>query len=166
MIFSVQTLVAQTQSFFPLFFPSIPFNLQSSISHASFGFADQINYKVGVALDQSGNLVIRSVCFFCDNGNPTFLTYSNVRDPFTFTYFPDFTENLNGKIITLSVPRIVSLIEQDPDINGGIRNIKRGRHKQLFNDYLTLALNFTYHAIPSTGHGTGVRLANGTMIGA
>ncbi|OXA53986.1 Glutamate receptor 2 [Folsomia candida] len=128
-------------------------------------FPDQINYKVGVALDQSGNLVIRSVCFFCDNGNPTFLTYSNVRDPFTFTYFPDFTENLNGKIITLSVPRIVSLIEQDPDINGGIRNIKRGRHKQLFNDYLTLALNFTYHAIPSTGHGTGVRLANGTMIG-
>jgi len=96
----------------------------------------RIKYKLAVGLspDNKDPLVIKTVCFFCDNGSPRIIQFSQDLHMMT-NYFPDFVQNLNGKVLRVSVPSIQSRIEVDPPYVG-VKNAKRGLWKNLFEDFL------------------------------
>ncbi len=67
-------------------------------------------YKLGLSIHSNGQLIIKSVCFFCNEGDPTIVNLP-VKDPSNYNYFPDYVLNLNGKLLRLSCPAIKSRIE-------------------------------------------------------
>ncbi len=128
-------------------------------------------YKLGLSSDTNGDLVIKSVCFFCNNGSPQViqhLLYQNL----SYNFFPDYTLNLNGYVVRITIPAITAKIEANPPPYDGLRNAKRGVWKYLFEEYLMVKMNFTYNIFISSGKngkgsggGTGAQLSNGTWIG-
>jgi hypothetical protein len=113
---------------------------------------------------------VKTVCFFCNKaGQPQVLQFPSEFNP-KLNYFPDFVINLNGRILHVSCPYIRARIEADPPWTG-VNNARRGYWKNLFEEYLTVKFNFSYHIFVSTGKdggaggGTGVQLPNGTWIG-
>lgn len=81
-------------------------------------------FKLSVSEEETGKVTIRSVCFFCNEGLPTFVGFPEIVDP-DFVYFPDFVTHLNGKTLRISVPAMTARIEIDPT-NHGLQNAKRG----------------------------------------
>ena len=96
----------------------------------------RIKYKLAIAEGTIGSpqLLIKSVCFFCDAGNPTIVQYP-VADPAKFQYFPDYVTNLKGKLVRIAAPAVKPRIEVDPPYQG-INNAKRGMWKILFEEFL------------------------------
>ncbi|OXA46521.1 Glutamate receptor ionotropic, delta-2 [Folsomia candida] len=129
-------------------------------------------YKLGLSLDKTrGELVIRSVCFFCDAGGPVVLTLP-AQSPATFDYFPDYVLNLEGHLLRIACPAIKSRIEALPPYEE-VNNAQRGMWKTMFEQFLMVKFNFTYNVFLSVGKsgsyigggGTGLELENGTWIG-
>ena len=128
-------------------------------------------YKLGISIaPTSGDLVVKSVCFFCNEGAPAIVNLP-ITDPTNFNYFPDYVLNLNGKVLKVTCPAIKTGIELDPKNPFGINNAQRGMWKTLFDEYLMIKFNFTYNMFISIGKdggkggGTGLVLPNGTWIG-
>lgn len=128
-------------------------------------------YKLGLTFTPSGDLILRSVCFYCDEGLPRIIDFSSER-PLSFNFFPDFLLNMMGKTLRIAFPAIKSRIEaKAPYI--GVNNAVRGMWKTLFDEFLMLKFNFTYNMFLSMGKsgsyigggGTGLELPNGTWIG-
>ncbi|OXA46596.1 Glutamate receptor ionotropic, delta-2 [Folsomia candida] len=129
-------------------------------------------YKLGLSFDKNRDeLVIKSVCFFCDAGHPVVLTLP-LKSPATFDYFPNYVLNLQGHLLRVSFPAIRSRIEALPPYEG-VNNAQRGMWKTMFEQFLMVKFNFTYNAFLSMGTsggwkgggGTGLELENGTWIG-
>jgi hypothetical protein len=136
-------------------------------------------FKLGLSHDpDSGSVIAKSVCFFCNEGNPKIVPYL-VKPEFDteFNYFPDYTVNLNGKLLRISCPSVLSRLElKTPYLRNEVNNAKRGLWKPLLEEYLIPKLNFSYHFFLSTGSdgssdrkkggsGSGIELPNGTWIG-
>jgi hypothetical protein len=133
-------------------------------------------YKLGLSLNLE-SLVIKTVCFFCNEGNPTVLTLP-LKDPSTFDYYPDYVLNLNGKLLKMTMPAVISRLQAHKG-NGsyaGVNNFKRGTWKALIEEWFMVKLNYTYNAFVSWGKasdgpgrggggGTGTQLKDGSWIG-
>ncbi|XP_021953135.2 glutamate receptor ionotropic, delta-2 [Folsomia candida] len=118
-------------------------------------------YKLGLSSKPSGELYIKSVCYFCNNGNPQLVEHS-LAEP-NHDFFRDYFRNLNGKLLRISFPAIQWIIEIDPRVS--VNNAKRGKWKPLFDDFLVKSFNFTYYMFLTTGKGSGKQFPNGTWTG-
>lgn len=98
----------------------------------------RVKFKLAISESESKELTIRSVCFFCKEGSPTFVDFPEYGD---VEYFPDFITNLNGKTLRVSVPSYTSRMEVDHK-NLGKNNAKRGLWKNLFEEFLGVSLNY------------------------
>jgi hypothetical protein len=129
-------------------------------------------YKLAISTTKSNKLVIKTVCFFCNNGDGKVVTFSANNDKNIIDYFPDYTLNFHGKLLRMSIPGVKSRIEAVSPYKG-INNAKRGLWKSLLEEFLMKKLNFTYNVFLSWGKdgsskgggGTGLQLTNGTWIG-
>lgn len=88
----------------------------------------RIKYKVGIGLEPGDQVLLKSVCFFCGvNGSPFIVEMHLTSSSFRLSQvFPDYVENLNGKLLTISTPSIRSFLDFDPRV--AVNNAKRGTH--------------------------------------
>ncbi|CAL8111617.1 unnamed protein product [Orchesella dallaii] len=137
-------------------------------------YPNRIKFKMAVGYEPAQKSVVaRTVCFFCEpGGNPRLVDIPLPGTPQSeeVEYFPDFVWDLNGKVLHVTMPNFYARVEADPPWKG-INNAKRGHWKMLFETFLTVKFNFSYHMFASTrsdgtgGAGTGVLLRNGTWNG-
>lgn len=96
---------------------------------------------------QADQAVVKTVCYFCKEGGfPEILQFPSHFTP-KFEYFPDFVQNLNGKLLKVAIPYIRARVEADAPWTG-VGNAKRGIWKILFEQYLNVSyakLVFTKH---------------------
>ncbi len=135
----------------------------------------RIIYKLGLSFKGNADLVIKSVCFFCDEGNPKVLTLP-LQDPSAFDYYPDHVLNLHGKLLKMTMPAVISRLQAMPPYSG-VNNFKRGVWKALVEEWFMVKLNFTYNVFVSWGKGdlgpgkgvgaggTGYQLKDGSWFG-
>lgn len=117
--------------------------------------ASRIKFKIAVGtwtsendntehLKLSTNLIVSTVCFFCNGGNPKLIqlpvTQSNLP-LMGLNYFPDFVLDLNGKILYLSIAYTQVKIEVDYPYEG-LLNAKRGSWKSLFHEFLMVPCTY------------------------
>lgn len=101
-------------------------------------FVKKIKYKVAIGISISNQLQITTVDFFDGpKGSPKLVTLSNS----TKNLFPDYVQSLRNKIVRVSFPGAISLVEgYKPTSSSQIGNGKRGRWKYLFEQYLMVSL--------------------------
>jgi hypothetical protein len=128
-------------------------------------------YKIGISIDANRQLIMKTVCFFCNNGFPKIINLP-LQNPTMFNYFLNYVLNLNGKLLRITSPLMKSRIVFDISIKDGVNNGKSGMWLSLFTEFLIPKLNFTYNIFissgkdgPGRGGGTGLQLENGTWIG-
>ncbi|CAL8128877.1 unnamed protein product [Orchesella dallaii] len=139
-------------------------------------FPHNVKFKIAIGRERVRNVIlVNTICFFCNSfGSPKLVEFPVKHSGIpmeNFNYFPDLVNDLNGKCLEVSIPYVRSEIEADPPWLG-MRNAKRGNWKNLFEDYLMVKFNFTYHMFVSTGAdgkigggGTGTKLLNGSWTG-
>lgn len=104
----------------------------------SDSFVKRVKYKVAIGISGSNQLQITTVDFFDGpKGSPKLVTLLNS----TNNLFPDYVQNLRDKIVRVSFPGAISLVEgYTPTSSSQIGNGKRGRWKYLFEEYLMVKL--------------------------
>ncbi|CAG7722897.1 unnamed protein product [Allacma fusca] len=124
-------------------------------------FSQNIKRKIFIVTNK--NLVdFYMLCHYCNLGSPQIIKIS--EKSITSKVFLAAATNFNGKIFRVAAPRIVPRIELKKTDNGKFIPV-RGVYKTVYH-HLMKKYNFTYEIFPSSGGGTGLRLPNGTWIGA
>ena len=129
----------------------------------------KIKYKIvfGIEDGKSWDGLIKSACFYCNNGLPTVITKKLVSKsvPELHQIFPDYVVNFNGfKIraaVSSKIKYRIEIYEKQGKWHG-----KPGVHTKLIQ-LCQRKFNFTYELFPSIGGGgSGVKWPNGTWTGS
>jgi len=114
----------------------------------SHEYPRKIKFKLALAYStHNKSLQIKAHCFFCnhrtyyDSSSNSIVTFENITNSSRFRnyYFPDFTRDLNGHLLNVSVPLIPSRLEFNVSVS--VNNAVRGICKYLFDDFLRVRLN-------------------------
>ncbi|CAL8097692.1 unnamed protein product [Orchesella dallaii] len=129
-------------------------------------FALGIKYKLIV---DSGDMAYKTTCFYCNMGQPSIHkfhikigeTRHNIKD-----LYPDFLENFHRKTIHVSSASLATSVTELKKTGPGRWENVRGIFGTAL-EHLSARYNFSFRYFPSIGGGgTGLRLENGTWIGA
>jgi hypothetical protein len=143
----------------------VPRRLERVVLLSELG--NRIKYKLAIVSEKEHSFELRTVCFFCQTGgSPEVITIpvSAFSIPETSILFPDFTLNLNGRVLRIVSPS--SKWRFEIEWREELYHPKRGAYKFWFDEAMA-RYNFTYSANYSYGdRGTGQLLKNGTWVGA
>jgi len=123
-----------------------------------------VKYKLGVALTKTGELVVKTRCFFCGtNGEAREVSLNLAVVNSRHDLFPDFTRDGNGHALRVSAPVkypfLYELAQRD-----GVWVSKRGVYTYVIESLIE-HFNFTLTVSPSAGGGSGAPIGNGSWNG-